>query len=170
MTSAGINGKPDWQKLVRGNVYLWTQGEDKVLWRESMKFAVGGIPGCLKDEEFEKVVAVFNELQRRDQQNNNWPPRAVGTVGTIKKRYYKLSAIAKAHGGDPFWEGDNGYKPAPIPFIPGTERGASRDMNEGNNIYDMSFEESMDSSSYPMYPPCGRTIRQYLFRRTISTW
>ncbi|KAM0151526.1 hypothetical protein ACHAQE_008464 [Botrytis cinerea] len=152
MTSAGFNGKPDWQRLERGNVYLWTNDEDKVLWNESMKLAGGGIPETLKKEDCEKLVAAFNGEQRRHRQNDTWPPRSVN-ASVVQRRYRKLSAIAKAHGGDPFWEGRNGYKPARIPIIPGTERGVARDINRGDNQYDNSFEESMDSRNYPMEPP-----------------
>ncbi|TGO59183.1 hypothetical protein BCON_0047g00210 [Botryotinia convoluta] len=153
MTSAGFNGKPDWEKLRRGKVYLWTKDEDKVLWDECKNFRVDGIPGYVKGEEFEEVVAAFREEQRKHRQNDTWPPRSLATVQMVQKRYQKLRAIAKAHGGNPFWEGDNGYKPTRIPIIPGTKRGVSRDINEGDNQYDNSFEESMDSRNFPMNPP-----------------
>ncbi|TGO13825.1 hypothetical protein BTUL_0063g00140 [Botrytis tulipae] len=153
MTSAGFNGKPDWEKLARGNVYLWTKDEDNFLLNECKRFAVDGIAGQVKEKEFEGVVAAFRLEQRKHRENDSWPPRSLATVPTLQRRYYKLSAVARAHGGNPFWEGNNGYKPARITIIPGTERGASRDINEGDNQYDNSFEESMDSSNYPMYPP-----------------
>ncbi|KAF5874133.1 uncharacterized protein Bfra_004140 [Botrytis fragariae] len=149
MTSAGFNGKPDRQKLIHGS----TKDEDKILWEECMKFAVDGIPGDLNEEEFRKVVAAFNQKQRRHQRDDTWPTRSVGSVPIVQRRYYKLRAIANAHGGDPFWEDYNGYKPSRIPIIPGTERGVSMDINEGDNQYDNSFEESMDPRNFPMNPP-----------------
>ncbi|KAF7901428.1 hypothetical protein EAF00_003649 [Botryotinia globosa] len=153
MTSAGFNGKPDWKRLVRGNVYLWTKGEDKFLWNECKPFAVDGRYGKVKESDFAGVVAAFTLEQIKNQENDSWPPRLLASAQTLRRRYYILSAVARTHGGDPFGEGNNGYKPTRIPIIPGTERGASRDINEGDNQYDNSFEESMDSSNYPMYPP-----------------
>ncbi|TGO53975.1 hypothetical protein BOTNAR_0280g00020 [Botryotinia narcissicola] len=158
MTSASFNGKPDWEKLARGNVYLWAKDEDSFLWNECKQFAVDGIPGQVKEEEFEGVVTAFRLEQKKHRENDSWPPRSLATVSMLQRRNYKLSAVARAHGGDLFWEGNNGYKPARIPIIPGTERGESRDINERNNQYDNSFEESMDSSNYPMYSPVNAPL------------